>query len=143
MEKIHSNNGTLLAIIVPFSDFNKARNEIVPESEFLQGAAIRVSEGDRFRPHKHIWKSFNSQYSYGEIKTQECWVVIQGLIKVVIYDENEAIVRTATLNRGDAVFLLHGGHTFECLEDHTCIWELKTGPYEGQAKDKIFIDGKS
>jgi cupin fold WbuC family metalloprotein len=137
MEKIYSKieEDVLLAIIVPFQDFDRPRNEIVPPQEFLQGAAIRVNEGDRFRPHKHIWKD-----GVNKTKAQECWIVIKGLIKIIIYDTDDTIIHTSLLQEGNAVFLLHGGHTFECLEDHTCVWELKTGPYEGQARDKVFIN---
>ena len=32
-----------------------------------------------------------------------------------------------------------GGHTYEILVDDTVVYEYKTGPYMGQAKDKEFI----
>jgi cupin fold WbuC family metalloprotein len=128
----------LLAVITSFQDFNKPRTEIVPESEFIQGALIRVNDGDRFRPHRHIWKRGTSH-----IKTQEAWLVLRGVIKVVIFDTDNKIVNASLLKEGDACFTIHGGHTFECVEDHTCLWEIKTGPYEGQAKDKIFINEES
>jgi hypothetical protein len=140
MEKIYSTkeDGVLLAIIVKFQDFNQPRNEIVPPEEFLQGAAMRVNEGEGFRPHRHIWKS----HWYDEIQTQECWIVIRGAIKVFLYDLDNNLLDYRFLIERDAIFLLHGGHTFECLEDHTCVYELKTGPYEGQARDKVFLDEK-
>jgi len=142
MEKIFSKTDpdVLLAIIVFFKDFDKPRNEIVDKDEFIQGAAIRVNDGDRFKPHHHIWKQFSSQYGNGLTKAQEAWIVIRGIIKVTIYDFNNKILHISSLKEGDACFLLHGGHTFECIKDHTYIWELKTGPYSGQANDKIFID---
>jgi hypothetical protein len=130
----------LLAIIVPFQDFNKPRTEIVPDTEFLQGAAIRCNEGDKFRPHKHIWKVPINHYSISEVLTQECWLVFRGVINAVVYDINDTPIASVVLKEGDAIFLLHGGHAFSCLEDHTCLWEVKNGPYEGQAKDKIFIN---
>ena len=143
MEKIYSNvdKDVLLAIITTFQDFNEPRNETVPASEFIQGAMMRVNNGDRFRPHKHMWKQFNSQYGHNQVKAQECWIIIRGLIEAVVYDINDTIIKKVKLIEGSAIFLLHGGHTFQSLDDHTCIWELKTGPYEGQTKDKIFIDG--
>ena len=142
MENIYSelDKDVLLAITTTFSDFNSPRNEVVPASEFIQGGMIRVNEGDRFRPHKHIWKQFNSQYGYNETKAQECWIVIRGLIEAVIYDSDDTIVKKVKLSEGSAIFLLHGGHTFSVLENNSCIWELKTGPYEGQANDKEFIN---
>jgi cupin fold WbuC family metalloprotein len=129
----------LLAVIVPFQDFNKPRTEVVPAEEFIQGALVRVNDGDRFRPHRHIWKQINSPH----IKTQEAWLVLRGVIKVVIFDTDNKIIHTSLLKDGDACFTIHGGHTFECIEDHTCLWEIKTGPYEGQVKDKIFINEES
>ena len=139
MEKIYSKQDSeLLAILVSFQDFNKPRNEIVPASEFIQGAAMRVNDGDRFRPHRHVFKEFESKY--GGVKAQECWIVMKGVIKITIYDFDNTVVKTSLLREGDACFSLHGGHTFECVEDHTFIYEIKTGPYTGQANDKIFID---
>jgi hypothetical protein len=32
-----------------------------------------------------------------------------------------------------------GGHTYEALEDDTVVYEYKTGPYQGQESDKIFL----
>lgn len=138
MEKIYSkiDKDVLLAIIVPFQDFNKPRNEIVPAEEFLQGALIRVNDGDCFRPHRHIWKQINSPH----IKTQEAWLIFRGVVKVVIFDSDDSLLNAFILKEGDACFTIHGGHTFECMEDHTCMWEIKNGPYEGQEKDKIFIN---
>ena len=143
MEKIYSNvdKDVLLAITTTFQDFNVPRNEAVPASEFIQGAMMRANNGDRFRPHRHIWKKFNSQYGDNQTKAQEFWVIIKGLIEAVVYDTDDTIIKKVKLIEGSAIFLLHGGHTFQSLEDNTCIWELKSGPYEGQTKDKIFIDG--
>lgn len=144
MKKIYSKkDDVLIAIVTKFQDFNRPRIDVTPAEEFLQAALMRCNNGTRFRPHKHIWKDFNSQYGYNQIKTQECWIVFRGLIKVTIYDDDDSILNIIILQEGDAVFLFHGGHTFECMEDHSCIFEFKTGPYEGQAKDKVFIDEKS
>jgi len=141
MEKIYSkvDKDVLLAITTTFQDFNAPRNETVPASEFIQGAMIRGNDGDAFRPHKHILKELNSHYGLHMTKAQECWIVIRGIIEVIVYDLDDTIAQKIRMIEGSACFLLHGGHAFSCLEDHTCIWEIKTGPYEGQAKDKIFI----
>ena len=138
MEKIYSNvePDVLLAIIARFKDCYMPRNEIVPPEELLQGALIRVSKGDRFRPHKHNEKEVN----YGKAITSECWIVFRGCIEAIIYDLDDKIAIMRILGEGDACFSFRGGHTFETLEDGTCVWEIKTGPYEGQAKDKTFIE---
>ena len=52
----------------------------------------------------------------------------------------EAIIAEPVLEPGDASFTLEGGHTYTILEDDTLVYEYKTGPYEGQELDKVFID---
>jgi hypothetical protein len=81
MRKIYSKEdpGILLAVITTPGDFNDHRNEIVPADEFLQAAAIRVNDGDKFRPHMHIWKNFVASSGLGIIKAQEGWIVMRGV----------------------------------------------------------------
>ena len=43
------------------------------------------------------------------------------------------------LEQGDASFTLEGGHNYQILEDNTLVYEYKTGPYEGQKLDKVFL----
>jgi len=43
---------------------------------------------------------------------------------------------------GDASFTLGGGHNYLILEEGTIVYEYKTGPYEGQLMDKVFINDK-
>jgi len=44
------------------------------------------------------------------------------------------------LKAGDASFTLGGGHNYLILEDDTIVYEYKTGPYEGQKNDKVFLE---
>ena len=69
---------------------------------------------------------------------QESWVVIRGSVKVYYFDTDMNLLETHILKAGDASFTLEGGHNYEILEDDTLVYEYKTGPYEGQAKDKVF-----
>lgn len=140
MEKIYSkvNPDLLLHIIFRFQYFNKPRTEIIDADNFLQGAAVRVNAGTSFRSHKHI----ETDVSYKTRKTQEAWIVMQGLIRCILYDIDDTVISIVHLGEKDTCFTLNGGHTFMALEDHSCILELKTGPYEGQEKDKTFINDK-
>ena len=54
-------------------------------------------------------------------------------------DIDDNIIAEPILKEGDASFTLYGGHTYEILEDNTLVYEYKTGPYEGQKLDKVFI----
>ncbi len=136
MEKIYSkvDPKKLLHVIVRKEDITPGRIEVVPENHFIQCALLNMEKGKTFRPHKHIWKERTRN-----VIAQESWVVIQGSVKCIFYDIDNSILTTEILNVGDASFTLEGGHNYEILEDNTLVYEYKTGPYEGQEFDKIFI----
>jgi cupin fold WbuC family metalloprotein len=112
------------------------RSDILEEQNFLQCSSLKLEKGKTFRPHKHITK----KRTYDNQIAQESWVIIKGSVKCIFYDIDDTIIGEYVLHAGDASFTLYGGHTYEILEDNTLIYEYKTGPYEGQAMDKIFID---
>lgn len=141
MEKIYSKleKDKLLHIVVRKSDFkDQTREDLVPEENFIQCAKLHMDEGKSFRPHKHI----KNKRTYEDKIAQESWVVIQGSVKCYFYDIDDTLLETPVLKPGDASFTLEGGHTYEILEDNTFVYEYKTGPYEGQSADKVFIQGE-
>ena len=137
MEKIYSKiePNKLLHVIVRKSDLSNDRTDVIPEDNFIQCAILNMSKGKTFKPHKHIWKK-----SSRNIIAQESWIVIQGKVKCILYDIDDSIIETPILSVGDASFTLEGAHTYEILENDTLVYEYKTGPYEGQLLDKIFIN---
>jgi hypothetical protein len=136
MEKIYSKieNDKLLHIINRLEDI-EGRTDIVPSDNFIQCATLKMENGKTFKPHKHIKK----QRAYDQQIAQESWVVIKGKVKCIFYDLDDTILATPILYPGDASFTLEGGHTYEILDEDTIVYEYKTGPYEGQLKDKAFI----
>lgn len=136
MEKIYSkvDPTKLLHIIHRFSEIDK-RFDIVPENNFIQCSSFNLPKNTTFKPHKHIEK----KRAYEKQLAQESWIVIRGSVKCIFYDLNDEIIATPTLFPGDASFTLYGGHNYEILEDDTVVYEYKTGPYEGQLLDKMFI----
>lgn len=137
MEKIYSKiePKKLLHIINRLSDINN-RTDVVPENNFIQCATLKMENGKTFKPHKHIEKNRH----YTNQIAQESWVVIKGRVKCMFYDIDDNLIAEPILEEGDASFTLYGGHTYEILEDNTIVYEYKTGPYEGQFLDKVFID---
>lgn len=125
----------VLHLVYRLEEFTEERTELVAPNHFIQCAFLKLEEGKTFRPHKHIWKA---PY-YKEVIAQESWVVIRGKVKVFFYDTDGVLLQTEVLNAGDASFTLEGGHTYEILEDSTLVYEYKTGPYEGQEKDKVLL----
>ena len=134
--KIYSkvNPDLLLHDVNRFEDI-VGRNNIIPENNFIQCSTLKMENGKTFQPHKHIKK----ERTYKEQIAQESWIVVKGKVRCILYDIDDSIIATPVLNAGDASFTLYGGHTYEILEDDTIVYEYKTGPYEGQKLDKVFI----
>ena len=127
--------GKLLHAVYSPSFMTEQRTDLVQPDQFIQCSFLHMSEGTTFKPHQHIWK----EPSYDKTIAQESWVVIRGKVKVFFYDTDGVLLETHILNAGDASFTLEGGHTYEILEDHTLVYEYKTGPYTGQENDKVFL----
>jgi cupin fold WbuC family metalloprotein len=125
----------LLHVVVRKEDLTPGRVEVVPEDNFIQCALLNMEKGKTFKPHRHIFKERTRN-----VIAQESWIVIQGSVKCTFYDLDNSILVEPILNPGDASFTLEGGHTYTILEDNTLVYEYKTGPYEGQALDKIFLN---
>ena len=136
MDKIYSRvkPSTLLHLIYRFDEITE-RTDIVPDNQFLQLASLKMKKGKTFKPHKHIWKS-----GEGEVIAQESWVVLQGSVKVILYDLDDEVIDTFIINKGDCSMTFQGGHNYEILEDDTVVYEYKTGPYTGRWNDKVFIN---
>ena len=138
MEKIYSKiDGRLLHVINRLTDITE-RTDIIPEDNFIQCATLKMMKDKTFPAHKHITKDRH----YSEQIAQESWVIIKGKVKCFLYDIDDTILSTPVLEAGDASFTLYGGHTYKILEDDTIVYEYKTGPYEGQSLDKVFLDEK-
>ena len=127
--------GKLLHIINRFDDI-QTRTDVAPETEFLQLATLRMEKDKTFRPHKHIWKPCQNP----QVIAQESWVVIQGSVKVFLYDLDDTLIGTEIISQGDCSMTFEGGHTYEILEDNTVVYEYKTGPYTGVENDKVFLE---
>jgi cupin fold WbuC family metalloprotein len=129
------NPDKLLHIVVRKDDIVSGRTEVVSEEHFIQCALLNMEKDKTFKPHKHIWKNRTR-----DVIAQESWVVIQGKVRCTFFDIDDNIIEEPILNSGDASFTLEGGHTYTILEDETLVYEYKTGPYEGQELDKVFIN---
>lgn len=136
MEKIYSKNTPelLLHVIVRKADFKQGRQDLIPESNFIQCSMLQLENNKTFKAHKHIWKERTRN-----IIAQESWIVVQGKVRCILYDLDDTIIAEAILEAGDASFTLQGGHNYVVLEEGTMVYEYKTGPYEGQQADKVFI----
>ncbi len=140
MEKIYSKvqPEKLLHMVKRLADVEAQtsfREDIVDPDNFIQCSSLKMDMGKTFKPHKHIWK----ERTENKI-AQESWIVIRGSVKCIFYDIDDKIIAEPILYAGDASFTLDGGHNYMILEKNTIVYEYKTGKYEGQAMDKIFIE---
>jgi hypothetical protein len=137
MERIYSKlaPNKLLHLIVRKEEIISGRQDVIPEENFIQCSILNMEQGKTFIPHRHIWKERTRN-----IIAQESWIVIQGKVQCIFYDLDDSIISEPILYPGDASFTLEGGHNYLILEDNTLVYEYKTGPYEGQALDKTFLD---
>ena len=128
-------DNSLCHLVIRLNELNTPREDVIPESEFLQLALLKMEKGKTFKPHYHIHKDIN----YKTAIAQESWVVLKGKVKVTFYDIDNTIIEEPVLEAGDASVTLKGGHNFLILEDDTVVYEYKTGPYYGVEVDKNFI----
>ena len=124
----------LLHIVCRKEDMIVGRKDLITEDQFIQCSTLNMEKDKTFKPHKHIWKTRTRN-----VIAQESWIIVQGSVKCIFYDLDDTILAEPILNVGDASFTLEGGHNYHILEDNTLVYEYKTGPYEGQELDKVFI----
>lgn len=124
----------ILHIIQRKDDIVQGRTDIVPSSQFIQCAALKLPKDTTFKPHKHIWKPGSA-----EVIAQESWVVISGQVEVILYDIDNRELHRDLLNEGDISITLESGHNYRIVTNNTLVYEFKTGPYSGQQNDKMFI----
>ncbi len=126
----------LLHLVNRRRDISHSREDMCPEDSLIQMACFKLVCGQTFRPHKHIPKVVDQN----GILTQESWIVIQGSVEAIFYDLDDQVIERVRLEAGDCSITLQGGHNYVSLESDTLVYEAKSGPYLGQAKDKEFID---
>lgn len=112
-----------------------SRTNVCDDHQFIQLATLKLDGGQSFRPHQHIWRPTPVE----QIIAQESWVVIQGSVEVSFFDTDGVLLEKQIIRRGDCSLTYEGGHTYLSLEDETIVYEYKTGPYQGQELDKVFL----
>lgn len=111
------------------------RRDLSPTNEFLQVATLKLKQNQTFKPHHHIYKKCEP-----ETIAQETWLIIRGMVKVIYYDLDNKIIDQYVLFAGDCTITYRGGHNYIALEEGTIVYEVKSSQYEGQEKDKKFIE---
>lgn len=126
------NDGDLALAYIVRGDWMPDKSQFLTPDHFGQQMGMIVyGAGKAIQPHLHLPVV---REVHG---TTECIVVRKGSCDVDIYDEHKKLLTTRTLNAGDIVLLLGGGHGFRMHED-TVLFEVKQGPYVGMADKERF-----
>ena len=106
------------------------------ESDLVQRFLNVMQPGTYVRPHRHCRQGTGEGF--------ECFVVLQGSIGVLLFDENGLCIQRQRLDAAGPVrgLQLAEGvfHSLVALADDSVIFELKQGPYQPLA-DKDFLSG--
>ena len=128
LEKIY-NKSELLAIIVRNDFTDKGINFFTPNNYSQQLAYMSHPAGKEIQPHVH--KKVQRQVHY----TQETLFIRKGRLLVDFYSDDQVYLESRTLEAGEVILLVQGGHGFKALENLE-MFEVKQGPYAGD-EDKI------
>ncbi len=114
----------LLAIIIS-ARFRADGIEFFTPNEFSQQLAyMSRPQGHVIPPHVH------NPVRREVTNTLEALFVRQGRVRVDFYTEDRTFICNRTLQTGDVILLVSGGHGFTMLEPTEMI-EIKQGPYAG------------
>ena len=130
MQKIMNQNKQVVAFYKKSCDWNEGLDFLTSDDQFLQVGTWFYNAGKKLDRHFHNIVSRQSDL------TQECVVVIEGSMKVIVYNNDRSFLDEFTLFKGDFAVFLQGGHEYQILENNTKILETKNGPFLGVELDK-------
>ncbi len=122
---------TLLAYIVRADATAATTSFFTGGDASFQAGFVVYPAGGAVVPHVHL------PVVRTVVGTSELLLVRKGRCIVDIYSEDRALVASRELETGDLVLSVGGGHGFRMLED-TVLFEVKQGPYSGQAEKARF-----
>ena len=127
-EVIH--NGNRYAVFGDSNEIDYGTTFFGSPEEKLQFSALRYKKGKIFQNHIHKFRPRTVE------RTQECWVVLKGKVKVFVSDENKKIIHEQMMEPGQFFISYMGGHGYEILADETIVVESKLGDFVGVEADK-------
>ena len=128
IEKIKINS-EIIAIIVRKNFRDPGIHFFTPNDYSQQLAYMNHPLGKEIQPHIH--KKVQREVNF----TQETLFIRKGKLQVDFYSDEKEYLESRTLESGDVILLIKGGHGFKVLEDLE-MFEVKQGPYAGD-EDKI------
>src|ERR1022692_1600599 len=117
-------SGRLFAVIVSREYDSSGITFFTPNELSQQLAYMHHPAGKIIEPHVH------NPVAREVSMTQETLFVRRGKVRVDFFDDQQNYLESRTLQAGDVILLIQGGHGFEVLEELE-MFEVKQGPYTG------------
>ena len=133
IEYIKDGNELFAVILINIYD-KEGLNFITKGDSYFELAIHNVSKGTRYKAH-----ITNPFLDIKKLNANKIYYVVDGKVGVDLYNLKEEKINYITLNKGDLILFLNGGHGLDILEKSKVI-EVKQGPYRGQEKDKKFLE---
>jgi hypothetical protein len=137
IDRYHDSSGRLLALLIRGWSRHRSSQRgslidfLTTPNMNLQVGFLKHDKGKVIQAHEH------KAASRVIVDTAEVLMVTKGSLRVDLYGDPME-VQSFQMDAGDVVVLLAGGHGFEVLEDRTEVWEVKQGPYLGEADKEKF-----
>ncbi len=129
-------NGVRLATLIRVADRAAGLSFFSEDGDFIQVGMWGYDSGKHLQAHIHnvVPRQID--------RTQEVICVLAGRVRCTVFDEAEEHVDDVTLDAGDVMVMLRGGHSYDILEDGTQVLEVKNGPYPGAEVDRRRFGGE-
>ncbi len=127
--------GRLCALILRHQLSCEGTQFFTPPENPIQLGILHHKRGTEVRPHVHVGSMRRIE------SVQEVLHIEYGVVEAAFYSDDGVKLDSRTLEAGDTILLLDGGHGFKMIED-TRMVEVKQGPYHGIEGDKQCLGPK-
>jgi hypothetical protein len=130
MYEVKSQDKVIARLIKSGDMCKEGLNFFSSPEDYLQVGSWQYGSGTILKAHNHNKISREIQ------RTQELLFVRSGLLEAEIYNEEDKLIEILTLEQGDILVVLGGGHGYRILNENTSVLEIKNGPYLGAEVDR-------
>lgn len=124
-------NGQHIATIVRADAEPTKTTFVTPDCYYQQGGFVVYGQGKEVPRHMHL------PLQRHLVGTPETLLIRKGRVEADLYGLDKSFIATVTLNKGDMILLVAGGHCFRFIED-SVLFEIKQGPYTGLKEKEMF-----
>lgn len=123
--------GQVLTYVIQGRTLPETTTFLTPHDVNLQVGFVVYPAGGAVQRHMHL------PVERHVVGTTEVLLVRRGRCELDVFNEARELVATRSLEEGDIVIAVGGGHGFRMQED-TVLMEVKQGPYPGVAEKERF-----